>query len=355
MDIEVYKRIKGFEYESFAIFDTWKSLIVDWEYRTYSKFSMQVPIIETNVDMFIPETILVIKDVPFYVDDVYCDDVSQGVLTVAGKSLDAKLEDRIIWTTYSANKKAEDICSELIKREVISPADSKRKMSYLTIKPNASLTQSNIVYQNSYGNLLEEVSTLCNTYDFGIRTTVKDGYKSEIEVYKGKDVSELVEFSVQYDNLIGESYENNTYDEKTTALVMGEGEGKDRKSVTIANNLVGIERKELYVDARDLRSDDENLRASNYDKALESRGNEKISEQNSVLTLNGIIDINNSLFEYGKDYSLGDKVKISSRLFNLESKVILEGIRETYDDKGFYIEPNFGDSTVNILDLIRRK
>ena len=42
-----------------------------------------------------------------------------------------------------------------------------------------------------------------------------------------------------------------------------------------------------------------------YIATLQSRGKEKLTEQPRVLALNGTINLNDSLFVYGRDYKLG--------------------------------------------------
>ena len=69
----------------------------------------------------------------------------------------------------------------------------------------------------------------------------------------------------------------------------------------------GLERKEIYVDARDLQQtvDDVKMPDAQYIATLQSRGKEKLTEQPRVLALNGTINLNDSLFVYGRDYKLG--------------------------------------------------
>ena len=60
-------------------------------------------------------------------------------------------------------------------------------------------------------------------------------------------------FSRDYDNLYNQEYTDDVNNLRTTALVAGEGEGADREIVVVNDNYSGLDRYELYVDARDLQ------------------------------------------------------------------------------------------------------
>ena len=116
--------------------------------------------------------------------------------------------------------------------------------------------------------------------------------------------------------MISESYEQSDFDERNVVLVAGEGEGTDRELVTLGSGS-GLNRKELYVDARDLQSenDDVVMTAAEYRQALTERGQSKLAEHQPILILDGDINVHNQLYEYGVDYDLGDIVRRSSPTF----------------------------------------
>ena len=138
-----------------------------------------------------------------------------------------------------------------------------KKNKLFICRTTAAITSSNISYQNSYGNVEEEIEGLCESYNFGfdeipisngrIGSTSNGQVGTNIRFRKSEDVSSVVQFSAEFENVTNESLEKNNYDEATTALIYGEGEGKARKHTQVNNNLSGLERKEIYVDARDLQ------------------------------------------------------------------------------------------------------
>ncbi|KEY63594.1 siphovirus ReqiPepy6 Gp37-like family protein [Lactococcus cremoris] len=383
MDIEVFKRVgtSGFNFKSAGILDVFESLTVNWRYYTYSQFSLKIlledvqKIIFNNSEeiqrrkdilfsLFISDNILNINDVYFYIDRVVCDDSTKGEVVISGKSLRAKSLKRIVYRIYHQTKKPEQIIYDHLNNEVVNPSQASRKIQYLSITSPGTLSTSTVDYQNSYGVVCDEVDALCSTYDIGIRETATNlqNPHNKLEIVKGKDLSDVVEFNVDFDNLLSESYESSNFDEATMAWIFGEGEGTARMNVKLNDNLAGLEREEIYVDARDIQKQTQNgsgkditLTDSQYKAALTSRGIEKLAEQEEVLTINGDIDLESNLFVYGKDYQIGDRVRFTSKLFNLTKTSVLAGINETWDSTGHHMSPLWDKESPTVFDIIKRR
>lgn len=383
MDIEVFKRVgtSGFNFKSAGILDVFESLTVNWRYYTYSQFSLKIlledvqKIILNNSEeiarrkdilfsLFISDNILNINNVYFYIDRVVCDDSTKGELIISGKSLRAKSLKRIVYRIYHQTKRPEQIIYDHLNNEVVNPSQASRKIQYLSVSSPGALSTATVDYQNSYGVVCDEIDTLCSTYDIGIKETATNlqNPHNQLEIIKGRDLSDVVEFNVDFDNLLSESYESSNFDEATMAWVFGEGDGNARLNVKLNDNLAGLEREEIYVDARDIQKQtqdghgkDITLTDAQYKAALTSRGIEKLSEQVEVLTLNGDIDLESELFEYGKDYKLGDRVRFTSKLFNITKTSVLAGIDETWDNTGHHMSPLWDKESPTVFDIIKRR
>ncbi|EKF50902.1 siphovirus ReqiPepy6 Gp37-like family protein [Lactococcus garvieae] len=383
MDIEVFKRVgtSGFTFESAGILDIFESLTVNWRYYTYSQFSLKILLKDikkiissddkeaiekrnTLTSLYTADNIVNINNVYFYIDRVMCDDSTNGNLVISGKSLRAKALKRIVYRVYHQTKRPELIIYDHLKNEVVTPGQVNRRILYLSIDEPKEISTEIADYQNSYGVVSDEVDNLCSTYDIGIRevgTSLQTPHNN-LTIVKGRDLSDVVEFNVDFDNLISESYEASNFDEATMAWVFGEGEGKSRVNVKLNDSLAGLEREEVYVDARDIQKqtqdgngNDITLTDAQYKAALTSRGISKLAEQEAVLTLNGDIDLENDLFIYGKDYQLGDRVRFTSKLFNLTKTSVLAGIDETWDSTGHHMSPLWDKESPTVFDIIKRR
>lgn len=361
MEIEVFSRIgtTGFNYQSSAILDSFIYLMTERNYYKANKFSMSYPLSTEAVKLLKPDTVLLINGCFYYIDNETSEDATSGILKVAGNSLMAKSKTRIVLRNYNRSARPELIAHDHLNNEVINPSDNKRKINYLKLKPTGTLTSSSIQYQNSYGIVQEEVEELCLTYDFGFKETASSIVAPEntIQFFKGRDLSNMVEFTTDFDNLLSESFESSNFDEMTTAIVFGEGEGTARKSVRLNDNLSGLERKELYVDARDLQktTDDVTLTDAQYNDTLKARGNKELAERVSTLLVKGDINLNSDLFKFGRDYDVGDRVRISSKVFGLSKTALLAGVEETWDEKGHHMTPIWENESPTIIDILKRK
>lgn len=298
-----------------------------------------------------------INDTFYYINYSQVPDLELGELVIKGVSFFGLLNNRIVWENYSRQARPEVIAKDLLNRHVVNPGNSSRKLHQLSLAPEVNLSTSSVQYQNSYGIIREQIETLCDTHDFGFRETMTDPYvpSARIEFYKGKDLSDSVEFTTDAENVISESFEQSDFDERNVALVAGEGEGTERELVTLGSGS-GLDRKELYVDARDLQSenDDVVMTIAQYRQALVDRGESKLAEQQPVLILDGDINVQNQLYAYGVDYDLGDIVRRSSPTFKLAYNARITEIQEIYEN-GLQIVPTFGRRSPTLIDMLKRK
>ena len=221
----------------------------------------------------------------------------------------------------------------------------------------------NINCQTSYKNIIEELTEVLTTYEIGYRIELDYRNKKLLfQLYKGIDrsieqqsISPCV-FSREFENVLSQSYFNSNENLKTTALIAGEGEGKDRVLTEINNNVSGLDRLEIFVDARDLKkeSNDNTLTEEEYLKILQQRGKEKLYQNLSTNTFEGTINLlsNNS---YKRDFELGDIVTILDRKWNITINTRITEIEEVYENGGKSINVIFGNKIPTILDKIKSK
>ena len=167
-------------------------------------------------------------------------------------------------------------------------------------------------HQISNASFWKVCSTLCADTNLGIRVR-KYGAELLAEFYKPDENPNLV-FSKQYGNLSEPEITLSTEGAKNYAIVLGQGEGGNRTSTTV-DMTGGKDRRELVVDAKDLRMDDGET-MEKYLKRLESRGMEKLLECQNVFSC--------SFVPSGKDlgvrYDLGDVLTVNLAEYGLKLK-----------------------------------
>lgn len=361
LNLEVFTRkgITGFNFESAKIIDAVVSLVVNWNYATFDDFELEIPLTNENLVLFANDNIIRIVDRYFFIDKVEGGaekDSDDSSLKISGKSLLAKADTRIIDEIYDVtNKLPESIAYELLARHVVAPTLVTRKISYLSLLPVTTFGTTPLTFQTSYDNVMTKVANLMDSYKFGVREKFTNMTQpaNSIEFYKGQDVSNIVEFSVGFDNLTDETYEHSTYDWSTTAVVLGAGEGTARKRVLVGGDASGLERREIQVDARDQQQGQ--YSESQYHQLLTDRGNTELATRREVLEINGSIALAGSLFQFKKDYDVGDRVRISSRVFNLTKTSVITAMQESWDNQdGHQLHPTFGDESPAIYKIYKR-
>lgn len=409
MEIATYNRIprssdhaQPVSFEQSGIIDMWKSLIVNWRAYYYSDVQLSLPIdfvIGPNQRLILSdksqelfdnlkaENLLLINNRFFYIDSIKIDKISDGILPIYGKSLLGKATKRIIIPTYSVtNKPPESIVYDLINKNLVPDRSSGayipdgRHYDYLSIADSPTPWNSPIAsYQSSYQYVNDETKSLCETNGIVTKETAVDLQNplQEIEVMNGVDRSVAgqpgyVEFSLDNDNLLSESYENTTADMASLAYVFGEGEGNARKMVTTSTRELinpsgqgtyqSLDVNEFYVDARDLQqtyNDSNNnpvtLTDQQYIAQLTQRGQTELQSKLPILKTGGEINTASKLFLFGQDYEVGDRVRINNSTLSMYKSSVLTEMQETWDDTGYYLAPTFDKDSPTLLDKIKRR
>ena len=127
----------------------------------------------------------------------------------------------------------------------------------------------------------EAVTALCEASGLGVSISlIPENQQLLFEVLEGVDRSANQSnrppmiFNVDYDNVTNREFISDISEYKNTAIVAGQGEGAERRIRYVGNENSGLERYELFVDARDIEDD----------TALPDRGKSKNWQNVLVMT-----------------------------------------------------------------------
>lgn len=360
-------------FENIGEVNQYDSLIWPDKFNGYASFELWAPITEENSEYFKKGNILwcggdnaaVVEIVKSAIDD-------KGTKTfnVKGRTLEMFLTTRIIWGTYNAsNKYASTAMYDIVNQNCINPTNISRKIPYLECAEDKQLGGKMSV-QKTGGEVYDAITTIAGSKDLGFNVLFRPKEKKLIfEVVAGVDrtieQSEVdpVEFSTDLEDILSSSYYTNNQDEKSVALVMGEGEGASRKSKISGDNTTkGFGRRELYVDARDIQSESVNedgttttLTPTEYDAALVNRGDDKLAECKTTETFEAQIRVFGDVqYEFGKDYQKGDKVTVRDRQLNVVVSARITEVEEDFDDE-YALVLTFGYSYPTIMQKVKRQ
>ena len=311
--------------------------------------------------------------------EIETDEENGDKIIVTGVDIKEILNQRIVAEQTNFSGLVEDYIRKLITDAIIDPSDEDRQISNFTLADEVGFTET-ISEQTTYDYIGEKTQELCQQYGWGYKVTIEDE-NFAFALYEGQDKSNYVEFSPDYDNISTTSYSTDDTNVKNVAVVAGEGEGTDRVKTTIGEG-TGINRQELYVDARDVSStvdydeltesypdgtqktksgvvyyqvdgtniailtldDDGEVESAQlcddiYLESLESRGYEKMEDYTRVTEFAGTI-IEGKHYTYKEDYNLGDIVTIENE-YGISKQARITEITESYDENGYTMEPTF--------------
>ena len=274
------------------------------------------------------------------------DEENGDYLIVTGRCLRLILARRIIWDQTTIKGTAENGLRKLVTEAFISPKIAARKYARLTLAAAHGYKET-VEAQYTGANLLDTVEALCAAKNYGFKITIENDMLV-LDFYKGVDRSASqfttprVIFSENNDNLRGTTYTLDDTNYKSVALVAGEGEGSARRRVTVGRSTdqEGLHRRELYVDARDISSNDGEISDAEYEAQLSERGNTALSEAPMVESMEGTIEPM-QMYTYKVDYFLGDIVTVVNKHGIAVDTQVLEVV-ETWDEEGYTCTPTFG-------------
>lgn len=272
----------------------------------------------------------------------------------SGQFLESILSDRVINTTQNfKNMLTEDIIRSLVNTFCINAGIRTKPNLILGERKGLGRTRT---IQITGDNLLDKIYKLCKEDELSINLWYDfDKNKMVFNVWQGLDrrdtqnINSWAIFSRNFENITEDEYSTDETQYRNFAYVAGEGAGGNRVVVEVNRVKPGEERKELYVDARDIQSetyDNEGnsvkISEEEYLQMLKERGIEKLNECNKVETSNFNVDPLSNL-EYKKDFDLGDKViyKNDELGFNIENRLV--GITESYENGNKTLDIAFGD------------
>lgn len=269
----------------------------------------------------------------------------QEIITATGRFATSFLARRILWQTEILSGDLSVCALQLINNNLINPTDTTRQITGISFSsPNLGIPVST---QISYRNLMDSVTELCAASDIGIKTvfTPATGIFT-VTLYNGSN-SQAV-FSKEYENLTEQIYTESVADYANTALIGGEGEGTDRTFVAITSGS-GETRREIFVDAKDLRAEDF---GTDYVNTLTFRGQSKLNEQAIRYTFDTSVNPHGNL-TYKIDFDLGQTVKVISKAWGVSMTTRITEIEETYDADGQSISVVFGKAELTIAQKVR--
>lgn len=356
--------------------------IAFYSYAEYTKalnssgeFEIQISLDETALTILKDGVIILFEEdiagFITYLNPSIDEESGEKILTIKGQLLNSVLSRRCVPRTMTLSGTRTNVVRNIVNTHCINPTDSKRALPLVLSTDSQYIPSSgNVNTQITGGSVQENIEELLAVEEMGYDVVPVLGLSDltgfEFRVISGQDRSEnntagndVVMFSSDLRNILKSTYVYNSNDYKNMTYVAGEDSGAARVVIeTGSTSAAGLDRYELYTDARDLQSIDENqqkLTPQEYQALLIERGSDKLTEYQLEESYSANIFQLNTQYVFRQDYNLGDLVTIYDPNIDLRLNARVTEIRVTSMGETDITEVTFGYYRMSLNKRLRRK
>ena len=347
--MDIYVLNKAFE--PIAVIDALESVIWTDRYRECGDFELYSPMTEAlkyiTIGSYLSrkdsEHLMIVERF-----DITTSEEEGNHVTITGRSLESILDRRIAWGQTILSGNFQTAIKKLLTDNIINPAIAERKIPNFIFEDSTDsrITSLEIEAQYFGENIYDIIFAICEEQDLGFKITLNANKQFVFKLYFGTDRSfdqtavPYVLFSPSFENLLNSSYSMDYQGFKTSVLVGGEGEGTDKRLTSVEyEQYEGLDRRELYVEASDISSNNGEITAAEYDAQLEQRGFETLAEYESYPVFDGELDTTLS-YKYGTDFFMGDIVQVENE-YKMQGKCRVTEMIMSENGEGIKNYPTF--------------
>lgn len=348
--------------------DVLTGLTWEEEYADTGSFELWTPLTETTRSLLIEDNLVWNGSVTAGIiesKDLNLSITGEESIHVRGRLCSSYLERRVLYPVMKKSGKSSTVLRAILDKYVISPSDSSRKLSQIIQETSDPELGDLIQYQCLGDSVLDACRDISQASNLGFRLKFLPKQKQFLfEVYQGinhtinQTVNVPVLFSSELDDLLDSSYSSNRSEFRNFAYIAGEDSGGDRKVTSIGAES-GLNRRELFVDARDLQSENEDgsvMSSSQYTSLLQERGREKLTEYQDIQTFSTSLRVfGQTAYTYGTDYNLGDIVTVFDTRLSIRVNAQITAVTHSYDGDGESLELTLGYAQPTIAKKLQRR
>ncbi len=336
----------------FGVIENFTSLIWTRKYFKPGNFELYAPLTDSNVQLLQPGNLISKRGAKEagVIEDLTFEEHNDAKIAAKGRFLSCYFERRIIKQTMNIDATVTQAVVQLAQAANI---DFEHMGDWDFFE-----TEEKVKFQVSWKNFLDvlEKISLATNIAFRLRPDF-EAKQIRFDMYTGVDRSKnqkdrpRIIFSEEFNNLESARYSYNDQSLKTFFYIGGQGEGPNRTIVTVGENSMGIDRREMFINASDINPSD--ISTDEYKKLLKQRGEEQRLKNGIAKSFEGetTATANN---RYKIDYDLGDIVTIQKESWNMAIDMRITELQEVYEDGDFKVYPTFGSplpETVNWEEL----
>lgn len=349
-------RIIDTYFNLYSELDDYESLIWTRRWHKPGDFELHISVAKANTEQLQKGRILVAGDKAAFIlhRELSVGENGEEVILIKGPSISSMVGRRITlppdglaYDRISTN--AEEGMKHYVGVNCVNPVDVRRNIPSLVIAPNRSRGPI-IVYLSRLKTLDGELEAISLSSGLGWGVTLDIASKQWVfETYEGRDLTASqtenppVIFAVDFDAVKAQTFIDSDIGYRNTGYVGGQGEGEERQIIEVGNGLIGLERLETFIDARDIEDGAD----------LAFRGQQKLSELSEIQTFDHQI-LTKGPYTYKVDWDLGDIVTAMNRKWGVTLDARITEVKEIYEPDGFKLEATFGNEVPTLVEKIKR-
>lgn len=281
---------------------------------------------------FYQDDILIIDNDAFIVENIHVfSDNGANTYEISGLHINSLLSRRVIQTfTFSKISNYENLIEKLLNENFIAPADVARKVDGFIFNAQGIEVTPTVDYTIENVEVLEAVNTALSRAELGYTIDyIPEEQQYSFRLIQGRDKTNDVIFSDKNNNISNKDVYQQQQDSKNVGYLNNEGKLISKGTTT------GIKRREFIIEGSEETQLDEQLADS---KPL-------VSAEFEV--------IDNELYQYGRDYKLGDVVTFEDYESNLIAQRPLLEVA-FYCAETITRTTTFGDTIPTIFDKLKK-
>lgn len=324
------------------------SMIWTERYCGYGDFKMIVPysdLIVKYLDYYAYMYDEYNNDVLMFIESVEynSDDEGDRTVTISGRSLESVLDRRVIDNPYSPKDIKLDEVLRTISYYSLGSIRDIPNLNFDWTKPANLSEWPKVTDSFKPGSTYDIFVDVLSRYDLGYKMTFDPTLTVtdfNFSIING-DTRKLVTFSKNYDNLFNSRYLKSEEKMKNAIQVLATDSSGNVVAFTSNPTIKGLNRREGLLDASNA------IKEANYNNSSEFAGaardagvveaNKKENRRTRIIDGEVTTEI---MYEYKKDFFLGDIVKINTE-FGVSAKARITEYTKSYSSEGYSEYPTF--------------
>jgi hypothetical protein len=351
-------------FDSFAVVDTFDSAVWCRRYDSPGDFVLKLQASDALFKLVKNNTVLIrrldVEDgTAMLVDCVKLETSPDNgdFLTLSGESMEAALGRRVFMQKYNLIDKPDNVIYTALKENILNywyfNSDSEhianyryRFINFMDMDSYQYMGGDDILAQLYGRNLLELTEEIAKSNDFGFKFRfVSSTSRAYFSCYRGVDKSinqqntQQIVFNTEFAEFASTSYTYDTRPYFNSALIGGEGAGRDRIDTIFASSTrvnAGLLNKEIFIDGHSLSSNTDG--DTSYITLLGSTAQNAVQAAKAEETFE--TEVSWVQWKYRDDYDVGDIVTVGNN-YGITGDATVAEVAETEDASGYYAIPGF--------------